>query len=225
MSLKETYMKERRRIQSSFSRLRRMGYIETGMFTMPSIPKRITEGSIRRLQKIDIDKIYDYFDYLDYETGELEPAKNERQRRRSRKGAKRKPKQKKYMSLDEIVSGNLLSSYGYNDDFIAEILQKIEEIKSYNFKRVDMEQEVLDFVSEFDKAVTVIIQSVYLNADGLDRIVENTGAIIDLLDKAIYMFYRGQGDNIMSEMFELITGEHQEVEGEDYSDIYEDYYD
>lgn len=223
MPLKKDYMKERKRIQSSFSRLRRMGYIETGKFNMPAIPKRITEGSIRRLEKINIDKIYDYFEYLDYETGELEPAKKERQRRRSRKGVKRKPKNKKYMSLDEVISGNLLSTYGYSDDFISEILTKIEEIKSYNFKRVDMEQEVLDFVSKFDRAVTAIIASVYLSADGLDRIVENTGAIIDLLDKAIYMFYRGQGDEVMSEMFELITGEPQE--DADYSDIYEDYYD
>ena len=51
MSLKKEYMKERKRIQSYLSKQRKFG-LEFSKNILPKIPKRITEGSIRRLQKI-----------------------------------------------------------------------------------------------------------------------------------------------------------------------------
>lgn len=54
---KARYMKERRRIQSQVSRMKKAGY-RFNEPVLPPIPKTITEGSIRRLKKLDKDTIY-----------------------------------------------------------------------------------------------------------------------------------------------------------------------
>lgn len=55
MTLQEQYRRERKRVRDYISRLKRQGYIvET---ELPKIPKRITAGSIRRLQKLTPEKI------------------------------------------------------------------------------------------------------------------------------------------------------------------------
>lgn len=46
----QPYMKERRRIQSAIYRIKKAGYFVN--FSLPSIPKKITEASIRRLSQI-----------------------------------------------------------------------------------------------------------------------------------------------------------------------------
>ena len=48
--VKSEYRKARRRVQSRIYRLRKKGY-DTSRIKLPSIPKRVTEGSIRRLEK------------------------------------------------------------------------------------------------------------------------------------------------------------------------------
>lgn len=49
--LKEEYMRNRRRIQKFLQRQRKAG-VDTSGFEMPAIPKRITQGSINRLEKL-----------------------------------------------------------------------------------------------------------------------------------------------------------------------------
>lgn len=50
MDVLKQYRKERKRIQSYMSKLRKKGY--EVYYKLPSIPKKVTEGSVRRLKKI-----------------------------------------------------------------------------------------------------------------------------------------------------------------------------
>lgn len=66
--LKNEYMKERRRIQSQLRRLTKAGYdVE---YKLPAIPKRITPGSVRRLEKVTAAKVRATAFAPDLETGE-----------------------------------------------------------------------------------------------------------------------------------------------------------
>lgn len=52
-ALYEEYHRVRKNLQTQMSKMRKKKY-EFGSFKLPSIPKRITKGSIRRLQKINL---------------------------------------------------------------------------------------------------------------------------------------------------------------------------
>lgn len=72
-ALKDAYMKERRRVQNRIYKARKKGF-EVDV-TVPKIPKRITQGSINRLNKMQPEYIYKHSTYnaieLDTETGEF----------------------------------------------------------------------------------------------------------------------------------------------------------
>lgn len=54
-ALRSAYMRERRRIQNYISKRKRWGF--QSEFKMPDMPKKITEGSIRRLKNITAEKL------------------------------------------------------------------------------------------------------------------------------------------------------------------------
>lgn len=63
------YFRERRRIQSTIRR-----YVKKGLdvnLVLPKIPKVITTGSVRRLERITVSKIRDASKGPDFETGEV----------------------------------------------------------------------------------------------------------------------------------------------------------
>lgn len=72
------YKKNRRRIQSAIRSLKKRGY-EVSENILPSIPKRITAGSVRRLQKITMETLYKKSSAIDYETGEILSGKKARE--------------------------------------------------------------------------------------------------------------------------------------------------
>lgn len=84
MTLKQSYMRERKRILNAISRYRRQGYdVE---LKVPNIPKKITEGSIRRLRNITIGKIKEVTYAPDLETGEKISLQKYRNRYLRKKG-------------------------------------------------------------------------------------------------------------------------------------------
>lgn len=107
MSLKKEYMKQRKRIQSYLSRYRKLGLEFDNI--LPKIPKKITEGSIRRLQKITPQKIQEKAIFIDTETGEVIEGK----------GAKKYSKefntqhQEYYPSETDIVLNNFASNVSH----------------------------------------------------------------------------------------------------------------
>ena len=107
MSLKKEYMKERKRIQSYLSKQRKFG-LEFSKNILPKIPKRITEGSIRRLQKITPQKIQEKATFIDTETGEVIEGKS------AKKYAKEFNKQPKYYpNKSEIILNNFADIMSY----------------------------------------------------------------------------------------------------------------
>lgn len=67
-AIRNEYFKQRRRIQNLASSYRRKGY--DVQFEIPTIPKRITAASVRRLKKITVETIRQRTFGIDYETGE-----------------------------------------------------------------------------------------------------------------------------------------------------------
>lgn len=64
------YRKERSRIQRFIKRAEKRGYVFEDN-VIPDIPKNITSGSIRMLQKLTPKELYNRAHKLDYETGEV----------------------------------------------------------------------------------------------------------------------------------------------------------
>lgn len=85
MTIKQQYRKERNRILSTINRYKKAGYDVN--LEVPKIPKKITKGSVRRLQKIDVRTIRSKSEYVDIDTGEIlnyEVAKRKRRKNVSR---------------------------------------------------------------------------------------------------------------------------------------------
>ena len=90
MNIKRLYSKVRRRIQNQLYRMRKRGF-DTSNIKLPQIPKKITEGSIRRLEKqFSTEKLYEKATYYRPDTGEIIPGKKGRALRRRQAGEKRK---------------------------------------------------------------------------------------------------------------------------------------
>lgn len=90
----ESYMRERRRVQSFLRRAKKRGYV-FGDDVLPDIPKRITEASVRRLQRLTPAALYKKALYVtDATTGEvvggLEGRAIERSRAAKKAAARRK---------------------------------------------------------------------------------------------------------------------------------------
>lgn len=75
----KSYKRERSRIQRRVKALESRGYIFSGNI-LPPIPKTINAGSVRRLQKITLDKIYSKAEYTDVEYEEILTGKQGRKR-------------------------------------------------------------------------------------------------------------------------------------------------
>ena len=81
------YRKERSRIQRFIKRAEKRGYVFEDNI-IPDIPKNITAGSIRRLQKLTPKELYNRARKLDYETGEAVPGQVGRDIERSQAAKK-----------------------------------------------------------------------------------------------------------------------------------------
>lgn len=69
ISIEQAYRKERKRVLAARRRLEKQGFLLNS--EAPSIPKRITEGSIRSLKKITPSTIREKSLWVDYTTGEI----------------------------------------------------------------------------------------------------------------------------------------------------------
>ena len=86
-TIREQYLKERRRIQRFIRSATNRGYIIPENI-LPDIPKRVTRASVSRLKKITPEKIYSKSQYVSRETGEIKTGKAGRAE--ERKAASRK---------------------------------------------------------------------------------------------------------------------------------------
>ena len=110
--LQREYGKQRKRIQQAIKRAEKRGYILEKEI-LPQIPKKITTQSVKRLSKIDTNKIYENSVKLDTETGEITPGKVARKQERSEaaKKAARTRKEVRYNSVKQEPEQYELPSY------------------------------------------------------------------------------------------------------------------
>lgn len=110
-TIREQYLKERRRIQRFIRSATKRGYIIPENI-LPDIPKRVTRASVSRLKKITPEKIYSKSQYVSRETGEIKTGKAGRAEERkaaSRKAAEtRRWKEEFYIPrASDIILSNL----------------------------------------------------------------------------------------------------------------------
>ena len=84
------YNKNRRRIKQAINRLEKRGYIVPENI-LPKIPKRITNASVRRLEKINLDFIYKKSRFVDVTTGEIFEGTQGKEREKQLKKENREP--------------------------------------------------------------------------------------------------------------------------------------
>lgn len=124
----QEYWKQRKRIQSTFNRLRKKGYFPA-INILPDIPKKITQGSVRRLQKIDIEYIYKKSVYVDIETGELLKGKKPKSKRKKEYQKNKTGQQKeRYADFTDMVIREYINQISRFPKKVAEIiLRKLDE--------------------------------------------------------------------------------------------------
>lgn len=135
------YTKERRRIQRQINRLSKRGY-DVPENLLPPRPKRITEASVRRLQKITTLKIYERSRFIDFESGEIlsgtEGRKLERQaaaRRSAETHRIRRESQRKVRPPETLQAQLPIVEYVQFDEQILTVFQmEMTEIYGRNEK-------------------------------------------------------------------------------------------
>ena len=98
--IQQQYRKERRRIQNAMNRLEKQGYVLPEDL-LPSIPKKVTQASINRLEKITSESIYKKSKKLDFETGDITPgivARDKARSQRAKEAARRRAFKQEYVS-------------------------------------------------------------------------------------------------------------------------------
>lgn len=105
------YKRQRERIQRFLRTKRKQGFIFPENI-LPSIPKKITQASVHRLEKKTPTELYKKATYIFEEDGktiQLTGRKGEQKRRQEKRAKK---KQKKYPQLGDIVLDNIIEEWG-----------------------------------------------------------------------------------------------------------------
>lgn len=193
----QEYQKERRRIQRRVRELEKRGYF-FDVSPLPDVPKRITEGSVRRLQSIDLKKIYQAARYVDIETGEIISGRKRRNIERQEAAAKAAATRKRNQDIfdDDIDLENMV---------ITQVLQFIATI-SFNAKEAaDVIRRWLnDSLTKHGKAK---VAKVIADAIESDRWIKY---------EDVYMYLRGGGVLIqkldaLSELMQLSDEDKQKM--------------
>lgn len=197
----QEYRKQRKRIQSTISRLRKKGYFPA-INILPDIPKKITQGSVRRLQKIDIEYIYKKSVFLDVETGELIEGRKPKRKAKEKNNTKNKKEKtgqqkERYADFTDMVIREYINQISRFPKKVAEIvLRKLDEAikKSGNdnvayalqYKNEHL-SEYLNNVALFGDSIQAILaycDAMFGDLPGMDD--ESRLEISDIIDSESY---------------------------------------
>lgn len=112
------YNKVRQRLKEQIKRLESRGYILPENI-IPEKPKRITQASVRRLEKITLDTLYKKAEAVHLETGEIVSGQERRKQERSeaaKKAAKTRA-QKKYKTTHKTATQDNNTYDNSNDSY------------------------------------------------------------------------------------------------------------
>lgn len=114
MTLKQEYMKERRRVQQFIKRAEKRGY--TFDYELPKIPKKITKSSINRLHKIKPKDLYNKATYT-AATGEKVSARKGLQIERKKRAQKAQAtKAQKEQAKRDYARQEFYEDYSYYEE-------------------------------------------------------------------------------------------------------------
>ena len=197
----QEYRKQRKRIQSTISRLRKKGYFPA-INSLPDIPKKITQGSVRRLQKIDIEYIYKKSVFLDVETGELIEGRKPKRKAKEKNNTKNKKEKtgqqkERYADFTDMVIREYINQISRFPKKVAEIvMRKLDEaIKksgkdnvayALQYKNENL-SEYLNNVALFGDSIQAILaycDAMFGDLPGMDD--ESRLEISDIIDSESY---------------------------------------
>lgn len=190
-TLKEQYFKERNRILRFIREAKKRGYYWESE-AVPTIPKKITPGSIRRLKKITPDSLYDKAKYKDKKTGEVITGKQRRYQERkaaSKKAAKTKAKIKARERFYKIQGLDFKKGLGGAAPFTDNVLARVEnELKVWD--ALGYWPSGLKDAKEKDKNLLQHLLQAAIERDGRDEVAKrleaNAMRIVDLVLEILY---------------------------------------
>ena len=157
--IKREYKKQRSRIQRFLSSARKRGYLFEDN-VLPSIPKKITEGSIRRLKKLTPKTLYEKANYLAEINEEGEPVfvsgrkgRNIEREKSAKKAVKTRKKKESKRKWDEFIEGEkekarknrekLEEQYDFKEpeDYLPELTQDEDDTLSEELEDIFEEED------------------------------------------------------------------------------------
>lgn len=127
----KAYKRERARISKQISSMRKRGYLVPDE-VLPSVPKKITQGSVRRLKAITLKALYEQSEYIEQSTGEIIEGKRGRYYERKIASAKANATKQKNKLAEVIADGKIDLSDLVN---LTDLIETPDEDKpdDYNF--------------------------------------------------------------------------------------------
>lgn len=166
------YTQERKRIQNYMSWRRSQGF-EWFWFDLPSIPKKITPASVRRLKKMTPDYLMKKARYLaDRETGLSIPAEKELKRRKEEAIRKRRDTIKRKKDI--------------NDFYDNMGIPKSHEPASMYEKVVSEVRELVAKMAAQD--VTDIVDGKYRKSEATDFIKDQRFVLLGIIDENLMIY-------------------------------------
>lgn len=128
-TLKSEYERERRRIQSFIRRAKKRGFVFIDN-PLPPRPKKITQGSINRLKKLNPEKLYKQSYYVEPSTGEALKGYDYAPKRVNQKTKAKAPKRtaaKKSNAKIKAPSADQIAPTIVEDAVLNELFRRIDE--------------------------------------------------------------------------------------------------
>lgn len=164
MTIKEQYRKERRRVTQLARRMKNRGYILPEN-AIPDIPKNITAGSVRRLQKITASALQEKSRFIDTDTGEIVSGKKGRnieRQRASRKGRETVRKKKAFIDLGDITieepeePAAKIPKYG-GEGIDPDLFDKLKDLDTDNLGDIDLSR-YKEYIENAKQAIQIFIE-------------------------------------------------------------------
>lgn len=210
--LQKEYRKQRQRVQRAIKRAEQAGYITTT--TLPEIPKRITQASVRRLQKITPASIRKKSTFVDISTGEVyNPRTQSKQRQKEiQQLARQQYKEsqetrRKQRELKEAIKQNRLEQERQIEEAKQrreererkeeELRQRLENDKEFRMKQQEefinsVIQRQIDYINGFPPVMSSLLSKVLFQAIDQIGVVKVAEALLNMDSSLSEMFSSGQ---------------------------------
>lgn len=189
-SIKSEYQRVRRNLQSKIRRATRKGFIVPENF-LPNIPKKITQGSIRRLEKLSKD----FYNKVTYKTttGETVSGRAGKAIRRREGGFKRSLRNRinNYLKRRENSPISVPTSYYDEPSYPFDAVEEDEEQSTLWYKE-EPEPEPNIVLDEENQYVDTETGDVYGSVDTIKEMP--SGQLVDITTGEIIGEYGDEGD-------------------------------